>query len=42
MLDSIYHMTRLLRNLISAAKTLLFGHYVRNVAVDVITFPENL
>ena len=36
-LDSIYHMTlRLLWNLISAVK-----RYVRNVAMDVITFPEN-
>ena len=43
MLDSIYHMTSiLLLNLISAVKTLYFCHYVRNVVMDVITFPENL
>ena len=42
MLDSIYHMTlRLLWNLISAVKTLYFC-YVRNVVMDVITFPVNL
>ena len=37
MLDSIYHMI----NLISAVKTIQFSHYVRNVVMDVITFPEN-
>ena len=43
MLDSIYHMTlRLLRNLISAVKTLTFCHYVCNVVMDIITFPLNL
>ena len=45
MLDSIYRMTlRLLLNLISAVKTLQFCHYmyVRNVVMDVITFPEFL
>ena len=43
MLDSIYHMAlRLLYNLISAEKTLYFCHYVRNVVMDVITFPVNL
>ena len=43
LLDSIYHMTlRLLWNLISAVKTLYFCHYVRNVVMDVITFPINL
>ena len=43
MLDSIYLMTlRLLRNLISAVKTLLYCHYVCDVVMDVITFPENL
>ena len=43
MLDSIYHKPlRLLRNLISAVKTLYLCHYVRNVAMDVITFPVNL
>ena len=43
MLDSIYHMAlRLLNNLISAEKTLYFCHDVRNVVMDVITFPVNL
>ena len=42
-LDSLFHMTlRLLRNLISAIKTLYFCHYVRNVVMDVITLPVNL
>ena len=43
MLDTIYHMTlRLLRKLISGVKKISFGHYVCNVIMDVITFPENL
>ena len=45
MLDSIYHMTlRLLWNLISAVKhhNVAITCYVRNVVMDVITFPENL
>ena len=29
-------------NLISAAKTLYFCHYVRNVVMDVIKFPKNM
>ena len=33
---------RLLRNLISAVKMLLFCHYVSNVVMDVIKFPVNL
>ena len=41
MLDSIYRMTNTL-NLISGVKTLCFCHYVRNVFMDVITFPVNL
>ena len=42
-LDSIYHMTlRILQDLISDVKTLLFCHYVCNVVMDVITFPEDL
>ena len=42
MLDSIYHMAlRILGNLISDVKTLQFCHYVRNVVMGVITFPEN-
>ena len=43
MLDSIYHMTlTLLCNLISGVKDLRICHYVRNVVMGVITFPENL
>ena len=42
MLDSIYHMTlKLLLIFISDVITLYFCHYVRNVVMDVITFPEN-
>ena len=42
-LDSIYHMTlRLLWNLISGVKKIRFLHYVCNVIMDVVTFPENL
>ena len=40
MLDSIYHMTNTLKS-DSWRKMLLFCHYVRNVVMDVITFPEN-
>ena len=43
MLDSIYHMIfKLLRNLISAVKTLSFFHYVSNFDLEVITFLQNL
>ena len=43
MLDSIYHMTlKLHRNLISAVRTLQCCHYICNVNMDVIMFPENL
>ena len=41
MLDSIYHMTNTLKSHFWR-KTLLFCHYVRNVVMDVITFPVNL
>ena len=41
MLDSIYHMA-LITYLVSAVKTLYICHYVRNVVMDVITFPVNL
>ena len=41
MLDSIYHMTNTLKSH-SGVKTLSFCHYVRNVVMDVITFPVNL
>ena len=42
MLDSIYHMTNTLKSDFRRKKTLLFCHYVRNVVMDVITFPVNL
>ena len=42
MSDSIYHMTkRLLLNLISAVKNVIICHYVHNLVINVITFPEN-
>ena len=41
MLDSIYHMANTLKS-DSGVKTLQFCHYVRNVVMDVITFPVNL
>ena len=41
MLDSIYHMTNTLK-IILGVKTLLFCHYVRNIVMDIITFPVNL
>ena len=37
MLDSIYHMTLRL----FCRKNVIICHYVRNVVMDVITFPEN-
>ena len=40
MLDSIYHMTNTLKSHFWR-KTLYFCHFVRNVVMDVITFPEN-
>ena len=40
MLDSIYHMTNTLKSHF-CRKNVLFCHYVRNVVMDVITFPEN-
>ena len=43
MLDSIYHMTlRFLLNLITGVRKIRFFYYVRNVIMDIITFPENL
>ena len=43
MLDSIYHMTlNFLCNVISVVKMLKFFHYVRDIVMGVITFPENL
>ena len=41
MLDSIYHMTNSLK-FHFWRKNVLFCHYVRNVVMDVITFPVNL
>ena len=41
MLDSIYHMTNTLKSDFWR-KTLQFCHYVRNLVMDVITFPVNL
>ena len=41
MLDSIYHMT-LYFEISFLAKTSYFCHYVRNVVMDVMTFPVNL
>ena len=43
MLVSIYHMTlKFIKNLIFSVKTSRFCHLLRNVIMDVITFPENL
>ena len=40
MLDSIYHMTNTLKSDFWR-KNVSFCHYVRNVVMDVITFPVN-
>ena len=43
MLDSIYHMIlKLIKNRIFGEKTSIICHLLRNVIIDVITFPENL
>ena len=43
MLDSCYHMTlKLIKNRIFCVNTSRFCHLLRNVIMDVITFPENL
>ena len=43
MLDSIYHMTlKILKNCIFGVKTIRTSHILRNVIMDVITFPKNL
>ena len=43
MLDSIYHMTNTLKSHFwRRKKVIYFFHYVRNVVMDVITFPVNL
>ena len=43
MLDSIYHITlELIKNRIFGVKTTKFCHILRNVIMDLITFPENL
>ena len=41
MLDSIYHMTIMLKSHFSR-KNVILKVYVRNVVMDVITFPVNL
>ena len=41
MLESIYHMINTLKSHFWR-KTLSFCHFVRNVVMDVITFPVNL
>ena len=41
MLDSIYHMTNTLKSHFWR-KNVLICHHVRNVVMDVITFPVNL
>ena len=41
MLDSIYHMTNTLKSDFWR-KNVIIGYYVRNVVMDVITFPVNL
>ena len=43
MLDSIYHMRlKMLKNCIFGVKASRFSLVLRNVIMDVITFPENL
>ena len=42
MLDSIYHMTNTLKSYFWRKNVIFFFHYVRNVVMDVITFPVNL
>ena len=43
MLDSIYHMTlKLIKNSSFGVKMSRFPYLLRNVIMDVITFPENL
>ena len=42
MLDSIYNDIKITLNFIFVVKTLQFCHYVCNVVMDVIKFPENL
>ena len=43
MLDSIYHMSfKLLKHCIFGVKTSRFSLILRNVIMDVITFPENV
>ena len=41
MLDSIYHMTNTLQSYFWR-KNVLICHYVRNVVMDIITFPVNI
>ena len=42
MLDSIYHMKNTLKSHFWRKNVIIFFHYVRNVVMNVITFPVNL
>ena len=43
MLDSIYHMTlKILKKCIFGVKTSIFSLILRNVIMDIVTFPVNL
>ena len=42
MLDSIFHDIKILKNCIFGVKTSIFSLILRNIIMDVITFPENL
>ena len=42
MLDSIYHMKNTLKSHFWRKNVIFFFHYVRNVVMNVITFPVNL
>ena len=41
LLDSIYHMTNTLKSHFCRKNVIILSLYVRNVVMDVITFPEN-
>ena len=43
MLDSIYHMPlKLIKNRIFGVKTFRFCHFLRNVIMDLISFPKKI
>ena len=43
MLDSFYHDIRITsKSHFCRKNVIIFCHYVRNVVMDVVTFPENL